>query len=773
MAATTTQTRERAAAVVGRSVPRKEDPPLLRGEAAFVDDLHGADALHAAILRSPHGHAGLGAIDTSRARRLEGVVDVITAAELPGGGPTIPMRMFERPGMERFLQRPLARDAVRYSGEPVAVVVAESRYLAEDAAELVEVAYEPLPAVLDVEAALAAEAPVLHEEAGTNLVASYELGRGDVEAAFASAEQVVEATIRCGRHAAVPIEARGLLAAPERGGERLVVHGAAKIVHVNRRILAKMLGWPQERIRFVEPSVGGGFGARGEFYPEDFLIPFCALRLGRAVAWTEDREEHLRSTNHSRDQLDRVAIALDADGRFLGLDAELTVDTGAYVRTHGGVVPGMSGGLLPGPYVWPAFRCLVRQAVTNKTPAGTYRAPGRYETTLARERAVDIAARRIGLDPVELRRRNLIGPERMPYDNGSQTDGHPVVYDSGDYPLLLEQGLELFGAEPMRRWRQGPAPPRRRRGIGVAFFVEKSGIAEWEYARVALPDGGGPVVYSGSASLGQGVETVLAQLAAEELGLPYELIGVRHGDTDEVPDGMGSFGSRATSLGGAAVAAAARRLRERLLELAAPQLDADREDLELTPAGVAAAAPDGEPGRRVSFSRLRGLAGGELSEEAIFRTDAMSFPYGLHCAAVEIDVETGEVRIERYAVAYDVGRAVNPQLVEGQIRGGLAQGVGGALLEELAYDEAGQLVAGSFMDYLLPSANEVPPVAVRVSEEAPTPLTPLGAKGAGEGGTTAAGAAIAGAVSDALGVEVTSLPISPEWVVRAARREAA
>jgi carbon-monoxide dehydrogenase large subunit len=766
---TKTATRKGTTASIGRSEWRKEDPPLLRGEAGFVDDLHDADALHAAILRSPVGHARLGRIDPAAARELDGVVDVITADDLPEGGPKIPMRMFKREGMERFLQRPLATDKVRYSGEPVAVVVAESRYLAEDATELIEVDYEPLATALDVPSTLAAEAPLLHEEAGTNLVAEFDLCRGDVEEALAAAEEIVEITFHCGRHAAVPMEPRGLLAFPEEGTDRLVLHGAAKIVHVNRRILAAMLGWPEERIRFVEPHVGGGFGARGEFYPEDFLIPFCALRLGRAVAWTEDREEHLRSTNHSRDQVDRIRIGLDSDGHFLALDAELTIDTGAYIRTHGGVVPGMSGGLLPGPYVWPSFRCKVRQVVTNKTPSGTYRAPGRYETTLARERAVDIAARRIGLDPVELRRRNLIPTEKMPYDNGSLTDGHPVVYDSGDYPLLLEQGLELFGEEEMRRWREEPAAESRRRGVGLAFFVEKSGIAEWEYARIELGDDGRPVVFSGAASIGQGVETVLAQVAAETLGLPYESVTVRHGDTDEVPDGMGAFGSRATSLGGAAVAEAATALRGRLLGLAGEELGLDPAELDLAPTGVVA-FDGGVEG--VSYARLRELAGAPLTEETTFRTDAMSFPYGLHCAAVEIDGETGEVRIERYAVAYDVGRAVNPQLIEGQIRGGLAQGLGGALFEELAYDENGTLVSGSFMDYLIPTANEVPSVRVRITEEAPTQLTPLGAKGAGEGGTTAAGAAIAAAVSDALGVEVMETPIRPEWIVRAARGEA-
>jgi carbon-monoxide dehydrogenase large subunit len=753
---------------VGRSVRRKEDPPLLRGQARFVDDIRPEGTLEAALLRSPHAHARIASLDTRPARGLDGVVDIVTADDLPGGGPPIPMRMFRRPGMERFLQRPLASGKVRYVGEPVAVVVATSRYLAEDALELIDVEYEPLPPLAHPLSALAADAPLLHDDAGTNLAAEFEITQGDAAAAFARAHAVVEAEIACGRHAAVPLETRGIVAQVDPDG-RLVVHGAAKIVHVNRRMLAALLDWPEQRIRFVEPHVGGGFGARGEFYPEDYLIPFCALRLNRPVAWTEDREEHLRACNHSREQVDRIAIALDAEGAFLALRADIVMNTGAYVRTHGSVVPGMSAGLIPGPYAWPAFACTVHQVVTNKTPAGTYRAPGRYEATLARERVIDMAARQLGIDAVELRQRNLVTADRMPYPNGSSTDDHPVVYDSGDYPLLLRRGLEHFDWDAMRAWRDvAPAGGPLRRGLGLAFFVEKSGIAQWEYARVAIGAGGQPVVFSGSASLGQGLETVLAQIAADALGLPYESIDVRHGDTDEVPDGMGSFGSRATQLGGAAVQMAASALRDRILDLAADELEAAREDLVLGAGGVAVR---GAPARGLALAELaaRCAEPGGLADEATFRAEQMSFPYGLHCAAVEVDAGTGRVAIERYAVTYDVGRAVNPKLVEGQIAGGLAQGIGGALLEELAYghDDA-QLRAGSFADYLLPTAGDVPAPLVLITEDAPTPRSPLGAKGAGEGGTTAAGAAIAGAVSDALGVEVTRLPITPEWVRRAA-----
>ncbi|MFL5818816.1 MAG: xanthine dehydrogenase family protein molybdopterin-binding subunit [Conexibacter sp.] len=755
---------------IGSSPLRKEDDVLLRGAGRFVDDLPSPDALHAAILRSPLPHGRVRAIDTSAARGHDGVVDVISSADLPGGGPPIPIRMFPRPGMERFLQRPLARGRVRYVGEPVAVVVADSRYVAEDALELIEVDWEPLPVALDATAAMADEAPLLHPEAGSNLVSAYEIADGDAAAAFAAADLVVEELIGCGRHAAVPMETRGLLAATSDDGAQLTVWGPTKVAHTNRKLLAGMLDWPLERIRFVEPHVGGGFGARGELYPEDYLIPFCAIRLGRPVRWTEDREEHLRATNHSREQTERIAIALAADGTFLGLRAEIVMNTGAYVRTHGGVVPGMSAGLLPGPYRFPALALDVRQVVTNKTPAGTYRAPGRYEATLARERVIDVAARKLGRDPCELRRQNLVLPEQMPYANGSSTDGHPVVYDSGDYPRLLDEGLEHFGYERMRAWRDAEVAPHLRRGLGVALFVEKSGIGVWEYARVEVEDNGAVVVYTGAASLGQGLETVLAQICAETLDVPYEAIGVRHGDTDEVPKGMGSFGSRGTSLGGAAVAEASVALRARLLETAAEQLECAPGELELAQGRFKVR---GSPRATLSLAALAAAATDALSDEATFTSEQMSFPYGLHCAAVELDVELGSVRIERYSIAYDVGRAINPKLVEGQLLGGFAQGLGGALYEHLAYDEDGQLVAGSLMDYLLPTATEVPELALLITEHAPTPRVPLGAKGAGEGGTTAAGAAIANAVSDAVGVEVTSLPILPEWIVAAGSGAAA
>ena len=761
--------------VLGRSVARKEDLPLLTGRSRFVDDLDLPGTAHAAILRSPHAHARIASIDIDAVRSRPGVVDVVTGADLPEPVPRIPMRLYPHPGMERFLQSPLARDVVRFSGEAVAVVVAESRYAAEDALGLIEVDYEPLDPILDPERALDADATVLHAEAGTNLVSTIEIEKGDAEAAFAEADLVIEERLSCQRHAAVPMEPRGLAAALDPASGRLTLWGAAKVVHINHRMLARLLDWPEERLRLVELDVGGGFGARGEFYPEDFMIPFCAIRANRPVTWTADRDEELRALNHSREQLHDVSVALRSDGTLLAMRDSFLVNTGAYVRTHGAVLPTLTAALLPGPYGWQAYECTARQVVTSKTPAGTYRAPGRYEANYVRERMIDIAARRLGRDPADLRRQNLVPTQRMPYPVGTHTGGHEVVFDSGDYPLLLDKGLEAFEYERMRRWRNQDPAAGRLRGLGIAFFVEKSGIARWEYARVGIGEQGEPRVYVGSASVGQGMRTVLAQICADTLGVRYEDVEVVHGDTDAVPEGVGSFGSRATSLGGAAVMRASEALRQRLIGLAADDLEASPDDLVLEGDRVVVR---GSPGAGISLAELArawrddgNRTEPSLEEEARFDSERMSFPYGLQCVAVEVDAETGAVDIERYGIAYDVGVAINPQLVEGQVIGGAAQGIGGALLEEFAYDANGQLASGSFMDYLLPTATEVPPLDVVITEDAPTPLNPLGAKGAGEGGTAAAGAAIANAVSDAVGAEARRLPLTPEWVAgRAGRR---
>jgi CO/xanthine dehydrogenase Mo-binding subunit len=748
---------------IGTSPLRKEDWPLVRGEGTFIADFKRPNMVHAFVVRSPLAHARFTRIDRNAVLAAPGVLDVIIAEDLPDRGRPIPTRQFADEASNRFLQRPLADGVVRYSGEPVAVVIADSRYRAEDAAELLDIDYEPLDVVLDSDDAVAENAPLLRPDVGTNVAGRLRVEVGDIDESFAKADVVIKETFRIQRHAAVPLETRGLLAEYDAAAESLTVWGAAKIPHVNRAILARLLGWSDvTRVRMVELHVGGGFGARGEFYPEDFLIPFAAIRTGRPVAWVEDREENLRATNHSREQVHRVELALRKDGTFLGLKDTFINNTGAYVRTHGMTVPGLSVSMLPGPYRWPAYRGEFRSVVTNKTPGGTYRSPGRFEINFVRERLIDIAAHSLGLDPVDIRRRNLIDKASFPHDVGTLYDGHPVIYDSGDYELLLDKALAAFDYEGMKRWRHEPAAPGMRRGLGIGFFVEKAGPAEREYARVELNDKGDVMVFSGSASLGQGVETILAQVCVSHLGLPYDRVRVIHGDTASIPEGMGAFGSRATMLGGAAVMRASEQVRKRLLEAAAEELEAAPADLMLTPAGVSVI---GAPTRSVSLATLLSSSGGLITEEHRFVCDLLGFPYGIHFAAVEVDPATGAIHIHRYAVAYDIGRCVNPVLVGGQISGGFAQGIGGAMLEELSFDASGQPMSASFMDYLLPTSEEVPDVELLITEDAPSPLNPLGVKGAGEGGTAAVGAAIANAVSDALGVEVTRLPLSPQHVV--------
>ncbi|HVC15101.1 MAG TPA: xanthine dehydrogenase family protein molybdopterin-binding subunit [Acidimicrobiales bacterium] len=747
---------------IGTSAPRLEDRPLVQGRGCFVGDFKRPGMLHAAIIRSPYAHARITGIEVSAAMALEGVHDVVVGADLPSDT-LIPMRQFRVPGAELFLQSPMARDVVRYSGEPVAVVIADSRYIAEDAAELVEIDFEELPVVLDAEVALAADAPRLHQGTPSNVAGDMVIGHGDVDQAFASADLVLEEVLRIQRHAAVPLETRGLVAEFDEAEGSLTVWGAAKIPHVNKGILARLLGWEERRIRLVELHVGGGFGARGEFYPEDYLIPFCAMRCKRPIAWIEDRDENLRAMNHSREQIHHVSVAVRADGKFLGLKDELICDTGGYIRTHGMTVPAMAAAMMPGPYEWPAYHCHVQSVVTNKTPAGTYRSPGRYEANFVRERLLDMVAHRLGIDPVELRRRNLLAEDVFPYDAGTTYDGHDVIFDSGKYELLLDKSIECFDVDAMRRWRDEPVQGPLRRGVGMAFFVEKAGPAVKEYARVEVGATGEVVVFSGTASVGQGVETVLAQVCASHLGIPYERISVKHGDTAVIPEGMGAFGSRAAMLGGAAVMLAARDVREHVLKLASDELEAAPEDLKLAAGGVVVR---GSESKRVAWSRLVELNGGTFKEEGRYSCEFLGYPYGVHFAAVEVDTETGGIEIKKYAVGYDVGRCINPMLIRGQITGGAAQGIGGALYEEFAFDPNGQPLAASFMDYLLPTVQEVPKIDILVTEDAPCPLNPLGVKGAGEGGTAAVGAALANAVSDALGVEVTALPLSPERIAQ-------
>lgn len=748
--------------IIGASIKRKEDPRLLTGQGRYIDDLRLPGMLHVAIVRSPHAHARILAFDTAAARRLPGVALVATAADLGNAG-RIPIRLGAKPSLAPFLQPPLALGRVRYVGEPVVLIVATDRRVAEDAADLVVVEYDSLPAIPGTEQAIQPGATALHEGTSGNVADRLLTVIGEPERAMEGAAVRLRQRFTVARHTGVPMETRGLLATHDVTGV-LTMWGPTKVPHFNRRVLAGLLGWPEERIRFVEPDVGGGFGVRGEFYPEDFLIPWTAIRLNRPVKWIEDRREHMAATNHSRQQIHDVEVGATRDGHLIALVDHITVDMGAYLRTHGVTVPELTAALLPGPYRLPHYRCEVACVMTNKTPTGTYRAPGRYEGNFVRERTMDLLAAVIDMDPAEIRRRNFIPPEAMPYTVGATALGEQTTYDVGNYASALGAALDAIRYPQLRRDQAEVRKVGRHVGIGIASFVEKAGPGPWETARVVLDAAGRATVYTGGTSLGQGIETVLAQICAQELGLAVDDVTVRHGDTADVPEGIGAWGSRVTVVGGSAVYYAAGEVKTRLLARAADQLEAAARDLVVEDGHIWVR---GAPDRRMAVNEVVPTEG--LAASHRYHATKMTYPYGTHVAVVDVDSHTGQVRILDYAIAYDVGRAVNPRLVEGQLVGGLAQGIGGALLEELVYDEHGQLLSATFMDYLLPTSMDMPKrVTIRILEETPTPLNPLGVKGAGEGGTAAAGAAIANAVADALqsiGAKVLDLPLSPDRVL--------
>ena len=757
---------------IGAPVRRAEDIRFLTGRATFIDDVKLPGMLHAAVLRSLHAHARILAVDAADALKLPGVACVLTFADLPLGVKPIPLRMYALEGLDRFLQYPLARNKVAYVGEPVALAVAADRYAAEDAVDAVRVEYEPLEAAADVDAALRGRV-VVHEEHGVNVAGGHDIEIGDVDRAFREAEYTRKEVLRVHRHTGNPMETRGLAASHDPGRNELTVWGSTKVPHFNRGVLSSLLGLTEHRIHFVEPDVGGGFGIRGEFYPEDFLVPFAAMKLGRPVKWIEDRREHLMAANHSREVRCELEIAARRDGTLLGMRARIHGDMGAYIRTHGGLVPASTAAVLPGPYRIPAYEAHVRCVMTNKMGVGTYRAPGRYESCYFRERMLDMVAADLDMDPIELRRKNLIRPEEIPYELGPTRPGiASTVFDSGDYPRALEHALERFGYDALRPL-QGSLRDGRYHGVGIGWFVKNTGLGPSEGARIAVTGPESVAVYLGIATLGQGHETVMAQICADGLGVPMEWVAVFHGSTDLMPYGGGTYSSRGTVMAGNAVHLTAAALKEKLLQLAARRLETEPGGLELRSGLVHAAGTDRALlglGELLEMARPGKVSGGGapgLEATEYFHTDRLTYTYGGHLAHVAVDPETGQVEILRYLVLEDVGRCVNPLLVHGQALGAAAQGIGGAMLEELAYDEDGQLLTTTLLDYPLPSSTEIPPMESIVTEYSPSPLNPLGVKGAGEGGIVACGAALANAVSHALsslGVQVRNLPLTPDRI---------
>ena len=759
-------TGRRGEAWIGKRVARLEDPPLVRGAGRFAADISFPHQLHMRTLRSDRAHAEILAVDIERALAAPGVAAVWTADDVADIGP-IAFRATRVKGLEPYRQPILARGRVRYVGEPVAAVFADSPYRAEDAAELVAISYRDLPPVLSPE-----DEPGDFDGARTTEAHVLEKSRGDIAAAFEGAHAVVEIAVSVGRHSAVPMETRGAVAVYDAGRDVLELHGATKRPHFNRDQMARALGRPPSSVQFYEGQIGGGFGVRGELYPDEYLVCAAALRLGRPVKWIEDRWENLQATNHSRDQRHRLRAAVDADGTVRGIDGVFFHDQGAYIRTHGVRVPDMTAGMMPGPYRVPAYRARGHVRLTNKTPAATYRSPGRYEATFARERLMDAVAARLGADPVEIRRRNLIAADRMPFAGGIDTIDHEVVYDSGDYAKLIDKTLERAGWDALQAAMAERRASGELAGAGLAMFVEKSGPGPADGVRIRVDVTGTVELLTGGASLGQGFETAMAQICADRLGVDYRRVRVVHGRTDLIDYGFGAHSSRATVMTGEAVRIASENLRARAIKAAAELLQAPAAALDIADGKVVRADRGGgaeialgEIARRLAPGSpiLAGRAPG-LSAQGWHRTDLMAYPYGIHVAAVRVDRGTGGVEVERFLVAYDVGRAVNPMLVDGQLMGGCVQGLGGALLEEFRYDETGAPLSVTFADYLMPTLAETPPIDLLVCEDAPSPYNGLGVKGAGEGGINAVGAAVAAAIDAAIGIPgaIDRLPVTPE-----------
>jgi aerobic carbon-monoxide dehydrogenase large subunit len=770
----------------GEGVQRLEDERLLRGAGRYTDDLDDG-ALHGCFVRSPFAHARIRSIDVEAARRAPGVAAVYTAADLPFGDMDLPL-LIPHPALTHGrTQRCLASEIVRYAGEAVAFVVAEDRYLAEDAAELVQVDYEPLPAVITPEAGAAAR-NLVHEDVPGNVAAEMTQERGDVEAALAAAPRRRDLRLRFERGAAAPLEGRAVWARWDAGERRLLVYDSTQSPTSIRGGLAVLFGLPETSVEVVAPDVGGGFGPKIMlFYPDELLVPHAAMTLGRPVKWTEDRAEHFTAVNQERAQVHDVRAGFDGDGRVEALDVDFLHDAGAYTP-YGIILPIITAAQVTGPYRVPSYRVRFRDVYTNATPTSPYRGAGRPHACFVMERVLDAVAAELGLDRAEVRRRNLIQPNELPWDTGiAWQDGGRAVYDSGDYPALLEEALRLLG----------PRPAGDHVGLGLAIYVEGTGVGPYEGAHVQVLVSGKVVAATGIPSQGQGHATVLAQVVADVLGVDVADVEVRSGDTRRFQWGVGTFASRGAVTAGNAMHAAALRVAEKARRIASEQLEVDPDDLELAGGMVRVR---GAPDRAVPLAAVAILSnplryafgggaamatqfqprprpgpplpdgeGPGLEADGYFSPEASAWASGCHAAWVRVDPRTFRLEILRYVVVHDCGRVINPLVLDGQIQGGVAQGIGGAFYERLAYDADGQLRNASFMEFLVPYATEVPELVIG-HQETPSPLNPLGVKGAGEAGVIAVGAVIASAVEEATGIPIREMPLSPRRLFELSRQ---
>jgi carbon-monoxide dehydrogenase large subunit len=782
--------RESPSGVFGAPLPRKEDARLVAGRGRYVTDVELPRMLHVAFVRSPHAHARIRRIDAAAARAAPGVAAVVIGAD-PDVAPHRIEARSALPGYVMTGQPILAWPEARFAGEAIAAVVARDRYAAEDAAALVAVEWEPLPAALDIVDPSRGGA-IVHEAAPGNVLLARRFESGQVDATLAAAAAVVERVFRTNRQTAAPLEGRAGVADWSPGEGKLTLWLGTQVPHLVRHALAEMFALPENRIRVVAPDVGGGFGMKAVVYPEEVALSLLAMRLGRPVKWVEQRRESFLASAHARDHHYAVRAGFDRDGRLLALDARVACNAGAYsvFPWTAGIEALMAGGLLAGPYKVPHYRCEVTAVATHTTPAGPYRGVARPATTFVMERLLDLGARTLGVDPVAVRRLNLVGPADLPYTSATR-----LVHDSGSYPLCFEQAVEAIGYAGFRAEQARARAQGRYLGIGFANYNELTGLGQaasagprmpfrtgHEGATVRMDPSGAVTVLAGVTSQGQGLETTMAQIAAAELGLPLDAVRVILGDTDATPFGLGAFASRQAVIGGGAVTRAARALREKITAIAAHLLEAAAADLELADGRVAVR---GLPDRGVTLldvARVAHLETHRLPPETEPGLEATrfydpirgTFAAGAQAAVVEVEPATGRVEIRRYVCVEDTGRVINPLVVEGQVQGAIAQGVGGALLEHLIYDDAGQLLTGTLMEYALPTAAALP--AFELSHVEVPAENLIGVRGVGEGGTLGPPAVLANAVADALaplGVEVNELPITPARVWASAQTAAA
>jgi aerobic carbon-monoxide dehydrogenase large subunit len=768
--------------LIGQSFKRVEDPRLITGEGRYVDDVQLPRMCYAAILRSPYAHARIRHIDASKALQTPGVVTVITGKDILGKIGPLPCAAHPVPEMKMPTHYALAVNKVYFVGHPVAVVVAEDRYLARDALDLIEVDYEELPPVTDPQKALQPDAPIIHEDLGTNLAFEWKIEGGDVDAAFAQAEVIVRQEFVNQRLIPVPMEPRCVLAEWDAGNRLLTIWTSTQIPHLVRSLVAGMLNLPENHVRVIAPDVGGGFGQKLQVYVEEALMGYLAMTLDRPVKWTETRRENFMASIHGRDQIGVMELALKRDGTILGLRYDVIADMGAYYQLLTPAIPTLTGLMLCGAYKIPAVRMTKKAVFTNKMCTDAYRGAGRPEATFLLERMMDLAAKELGMDPAEIRRKNFIPPDAFPY-----TTPHGITYDSGNYEAALNRALELVEYEKWRKEQQEARKQGRYIGIGISSYVEICGMGPskampaggWESATVRVEPSGKVIVLTGAHPHGQGEETSFTQIVAEELGVAPEDVMVIHGDTEKVQYGIGIFGSRGLAVGGTAVYMAAQRVKEKARKIAAFLLNVSEAEVE---------ARDGtfvnrnDPSKFVTWQQIAQAAYDPknyppdmepgLVATAFYEPSNFTFPSGTHICVCEVDIETGEVKILRYVAVDDCGKVVNPLLVEGQIIGGIVQAFGQAMMERCVYDENGQLLTGELLDYAIPKAHNAPKIVVdRV--ETPSPVNPLGAKGVGEAGTIGATPAFINAVCDALaplGIRHIDMPLTPARVWHAIQK---